>query len=76
MLYYFFRKQEFFISKWLFFSFEYFTWFEFFFENLYMFYKDRLFKIVQKINSKNIKTRTHDLQRHKDEYTIFKLNFV
>ena len=76
MLYYFFRTQDFLISKWLFSLFRFSTVFLFCHENLHMFHKNRLFRTVKKIDSKDIKTRTYDLQRHRDEYTISKSDFV
>jgi hypothetical protein len=39
-------------------------------------FRDRLFAVVRTVNFDNIARRTHDLQRHRDEYIVQDLNQI
>jgi hypothetical protein len=39
-------------------------------------FKNKLFAVVRIVNFDNIARRTHDLQRHRDEYIVQNLNQI
>ena len=41
-----------------------------------MIYRNRLFKAMRKIDSKDVKARTHDMQRHRKKYIVSESDFV